>query len=64
MLYFFNDFKSSLCVALPRNKLGRISTGSAFSGSVGKFVELSQSDDSVELLHVESENGSEILSDL
>ena len=64
MLYFFNDFKSSLCVAFPKKRSGNISTGSAFRGSVEKFVVLSQSDDSVELLHVESENGSDILNDL
>lgn len=61
MLYFSRALESSLCDTLPRKSPGRISTGAPFTC---KCDELSQSEDSAELLHVESDNGSDILSDL
>lgn len=61
MLYFCNAFESSLCDALPRNRPGIISAGSSVCCGC---VELSQSDDSAELLHAESECGDDIRSDL
>lgn len=51
MLYFFSAVESSLCVALPKNSPGSISTGASVSCGC---VVLSQSDDSAELEHAES----------
>lgn len=60
MLYFSNARASLLCVAFPKNSPGRISTGAPCTW----MCVLSQSDDSAELLHVESDKGVDILSDL
>lgn len=61
MLYFCNALESSLCDALPKKSPGMISTGASVCCGC---VELSQSEDSAELLHAESEWGDDIRSDL
>lgn len=61
ILYFCNALESSLCEAFPRKRPGNISTGAPLN--VG-WVLLSQSDDSAELLHAESECVAEIRKDL
>lgn len=61
MLYFCNAFESSLCDALPKKSPGMISAGASVCCGC---VELSQSDDSAELLHAESECGDDMRNDL
>lgn len=61
ILYFCRACESSLCVALPKNKPGTISTGAS---ACWGCVVLSQSDDSAELLHAESECGVDMRNDL
>lgn len=61
ILYFCKAFESSLCDAFPKKSPGTISTGA--SVCCGCIV-LSQSDESVELLHAESECGDDIRNDL
>lgn len=61
ILYFCSALESSLWVELPKNNPGKISTGAPLKCGCD---ELSQSDDSAELLHAESECVAEIRSDL